>query len=183
MRIKYEATLEELVDVTLRSLARSRVARSWFRFDVVAPALVFGLVVGAALFDVTPNIESRTSRLTLAVVVGVLGALLCLLLLTSIRRNRLRRYFREMLDGDGPYPFAVELSPEGMQMARPGSRTLFEWSQVSAVEETEEGIGVVLRQVGLQLIPARAFASEEDMRAFASEMRRYRELIGGTVGE
>jgi hypothetical protein len=182
MRIKYEATLDEIVDVALRSFARVSVARSWLRLDAVVGALACGLVAGVGLFVITWDWEDYTSRLVFATLMGLLGVVLCPFLLASVRRERFRRYFHELLGGDGPYPFAVELLPEGLQVTQPGSRTILDWSQIEEIEETEHGIEVVVRQVGLQLLPERAFASEGEMKAFASEMRRYREL-SGTVAE
>jgi hypothetical protein len=180
MRVEFDATLDDLVDVHLRLLARSRVARGWCWSGSIAT----GLVAGSGLLILIPELFSPLAmpwevEITLAILLAVLGGIVAAAIYPSVYRRivatRLRRYCREQLRSDAPFTVEVQLLPGGIRAQQLGTEIACDWANVKAIEEGEDSVDFVVRSGGIIAVQDRAFASSTARREFVELARHYRD--------
>jgi hypothetical protein len=168
VKVHFEFSAIDLAEVGQRSTDRSQVVKNWrvearIVWAVVASVLVFAFAGGRI-----------TNRVILATAVGVstfVGISYCDR--SSARRQRLLRYYREQLGGDGPFVCEVEISEIGLTTRQFGSEATRSWSQVATVAEVDGGIEFVYRPIGSLLVRDRAFENAEARKEFATLARTF----------
>jgi hypothetical protein len=162
VKVAFDFSLDDLVDASERTLARSRVARGWRSQALWMSALLGGALVWLMRGDLF---------------LGMLGGAVCaglqFFFSRHTRKNRLQRYFRERLGGDGPYRCEVELTPEALITTQNGVRTVREWSSVEDIVDTQDAIEFHTRGAGTLVVRNRAFQSQEEWKAFLEAARQY----------
>src|SRR5262245_42343684 len=158
MRVQYEATLDDMVDVSLRAMSRSRLARSW-RWQ---SALGTGLVAGLILFELVH--ESPGVSLAVGGIAAVVGeALYAIRQVRAVRLVRLK-YCQEQYGADGTVKFELQLSEAGLWSRQNKTHTIFDWPAISAIEQTPDAIDFLTREGGVVSVHRRGFQSDEEMR-------------------
>ena len=104
MRVQFEYTLDDVVDVQLRALKRSAAARAWRWQDMVVTSLLSGVL----LFAIIPG--ETSSRLIVGLIGLILGALLYPIVNESTVKRRLRKLFQENAGPDKVLICEVELT-------------------------------------------------------------------------
>lgn len=174
MRVQFEATLEEVVDVQMRSMARSAVARRWRRRST----LIFALFVGLTVFLLTHS-RPLLVQLPLALAGAGLAVLLYPRLYQRSAQKRLRQLAEQYLGGAATVEIQVELAAEGMRVHQRNTDLLFPWADVEQIEQTEAGVEVVSASEGLLVVRRRAFASDEEIEQFLALAQQYQETAPG----
>src|SRR5262245_55880275 len=135
MIVRFDATLDEVVDAGLKSLARSKSARHWRWTSHVASTFLTGLAVAGLPFLI--NVEPRDRCITEAVTLAILGILGVAIgypfMYRRIIRERLRAYYREIFGKEGPFLVEIELTPEGIRTRQESAQILFEWSRIEEI--------------------------------------------------
>ena len=167
MKVRFEFTLDDLVDASERTVIRSRAVRGWRWQDMAGSALLAGVLA----YVIRP--ESGAARLGWALVAAVIAGTLYPLVAARSRKARLLKYFRERFGGDGPYTCEVELTPAGVVTVQSGVRTVREWSNIERVEDTQDAIEFVTRGSGTVVVRNRAFSSKDEWRQFLEMARKY----------
>lgn len=167
MKVKFDFTLDDLVEVSERASARSRVMRSLQSRGLIVVCLA-GAVV--AFFTVAGSTERR---LFAAAVIAVVGALIYPFSMGRARQSQLRKYFREQFGGDGPYSCEVELTPACLVTLQAGTRAERAWSTVTAIHETADSVDFAFKGSGSLVVRNRAFGSPEERSAFVRIARTY----------
>jgi YcxB-like protein len=167
MKVRFEFTLDDLVDVVERASGRSRVVRSIRWQGLVISVAMSGLVVYAMTSGPTDQ------RLTWGIGGALCAAVFFVLVDTRTRKTRLRRYFREQFGGAGPFTCEVELTPGGLVTNQAGTESRRTWSTVVGVEDTADGIEFVTRGAGTLIVRDRAFASPQERQRFLDLARGY----------
>ena len=93
------------------------------------------------------------------------------------RPQRLVKYFRERLGGDGPFRCEVEITDAGIIARQLGAESRHSWAQVVAITEIPGGIEFVYRPLGALVVRDRAFATAQQRAEFLKLARAY--LAGG----
>jgi len=162
VKVAFDFTLEDMVDASERTLARSRVVRGWRSQAVWVSALLGGALVWLIRGDVW---------------LGLLGGAVCGGLQVAFSRQtlktRLLRYFRERLVANGPYRCEVELTPEALITTQNGVRTVRDWSSVEAVKDAQDAIEFHTRGAGTLVVRNRAFHSQDEWKSFLDTARQY----------
>lgn len=109
MQVQFDATLDDLVDVTMRSVAGSKVARAW-RWQGL---MIFGLLVGLSTYLIQTGSNFR--RLGTGVLAFLLIALANLADYKSSQRKRIRKLVKEQMGTEGPFRVEVELTESGIK--------------------------------------------------------------------
>lgn len=167
MKVQFEFTLDDMVDVAERALDKSRLAAS-LRLRGVA---VMVLLAGALGYLVMAGPASH--RLAFAVVLGLVVAALYPKALRTARQQRLRRLYRERLGSSGPFTCEVEIAPSGITTSQVGAHTTREWASIAAIEDRGDSIEFVTRGAGTVVVRNRAFRSREEWREFLDTARGY----------
>lgn len=167
MKVQFQFTLDDMVDLAQRAVGRSRVAAALRRERLVGAALGAGALGYAIASGATP------SHLAAALAAGIAAAVLYPALSRTLRRQRLRQLYRERLGGAGPFSCEVEIAPSGITTTQMGASIKRDWSAISAVEDRGDSIEFVTRGAGTLVVRNRAFESQEAWRAFLDTARGY----------
>jgi hypothetical protein len=167
VKVKFDFTLDDLVDGAERAVARSPTARSWRWQGMLTSCLISAAIAYVAVAG------SPSRRLFAAAV----GALICAAIypfsVGRSRKRRLRKYFREQFGGEGPYACEVELMPAGLVTVQAGTRSERVWSTITAIQVTDDSVDFLTKGAGSVVVRNRAFSSAEQRDAFVSLARSY----------
>jgi hypothetical protein len=167
MKVKFDFTIDDMVDVAERAMSRSPLVRTW-RWEGLATSCVLGAVV--AYFVVGGSVERRLYG-------AIVGALVCALIypftVPRTRKARLQKYYREEFGGDGPYTCEVEITPAGLATVQAGLHALQEWPTIVAIHDTPDSVDFVGRGGRSLVVRNRAFRSPEERAEFIRLARSY----------
>ncbi|HEX8202440.1 MAG TPA: YcxB family protein [Isosphaeraceae bacterium] len=168
MRIQFDATLDDFVDVYLRQLRRSKVASGWRRDGVIWAGLIAGLVVFGIIHEPLP----------LRLAFGGLGALPVALLYAlqyqAMLGRRVSQYYREQFGTDEPVRILVELTPAGIWVMRRSTQMIFDWRNVETIRDQPDCIEISMRDGGYLVVRNRAFESPDQARHFLELADQFR---------
>lgn len=167
MKVKFDFTVDDLVDSAERAVSRSAVARGW-RWQGMLASCVLSAVVA---YMVVPGSPER--RVFAAAVGAVICAALYPFSVGRSRKRRLQKYFREQFGGDGPFTCEVELTPGGLVTVQAGTRSERAWSTVTAIQVTDNSVDFLTKGAGSLVVRNRAFSSAEQRDAFVKLARSY----------
>jgi hypothetical protein len=170
MKVSFDFTTDDLVEVAERALGRSRSARSW---RSAGWWWWCALCAGGAYLAVP---GTWPWRLTAAIIAAVLVALLYPPGTARLRKKHLKEHYRERFGGDGPFSCEVELRPEGLAMVQAGTRVLHEWPLITAIVETPDSVDFVARGGASLMVRNRAFRSPQERVEFIRLARFYAHL-------
>jgi YcxB-like protein len=172
MRVQFDASLDDLVDVTLRGLSRSRSFSPYRSADNLGGGIFGGLFAGVGVYWVAHD-KPQEIRLAIAGIASVAALILFPILRLWLIRRRIRRYCREKLGSDLPFAVQVELSPKGIDTKQKTGQVIYEWKQVESIRETPDSIDIYARHGGIVMVKKRAFSSTEEMQRFVEEAKSY----------
>src|SRR6266853_5414412 len=127
MRVQFEFTPDDVLDVHKRLLARSKVARSWRWHDLVLAAVVLWVIV-FLYFIKTP--------LKGAIFAFFVAAVTALLFPNVYQRGvdkRLRKFIKEKVGERNAFICEVELTPTGVWTRSLNTQLTFEWQSVAEI--------------------------------------------------
>ena len=170
MRVEFNYTIEDIVDVQVRLLKRSRVAKAWRWRDLVTTSLL----TGAFLFAVIP--EGITGRIIMGSIGLLLGAVLYPVLNEMTVKRRLRKWCEENAGSDKTFTCEVELNESGIHTKSNGTRIIYAWENVTEIKETEDSIDIYSERGGLVVIRNRAFTSPGEHQRFIDLAKQYSKM-------
>jgi hypothetical protein len=173
MRIQFEATLEDYLDVHERLMARSKVARSWQRQGAAATALLSGLLAGVIVFILSRTTESG---LVGGIIAATVGAVISGLMHRNTVKRRMYKYWREQFGDRTTFMVEMEITESGIWTSQMGTQSTYEWANVEEIKETEETIQFYMRNGGAVFVRKRAFKSPEDEQQFIGHAQRYLDI-------
>jgi hypothetical protein len=167
VKVKFEFTIDDLVDSAGRAVSRSPAARGWRTQRLVVPCVLSAIVA----YLVVPGSGER--KLFAAVVAAAMCAAILPFTGRGSRKRRLEQYFREQFGGDGPFSCEVELTPTALVSVQRGTRTERAWPTVTQIQVTDNSVDFITQGAGSLVVRNRAFASREERDAFVSLARSY----------
>jgi len=167
MKVSFEATLEDLVDVHLRILKRSKRFEAERRKVWVMGSIAVGLIT----FAVIPE------TIEIKLISGVIGALLTALLYPFSHQKsvekRVRNYCRDQVGTDGSFVVEVELSEQGLTFKQLKTQVTHDWSTVQDIQVSDDRTDFLLQGGGLATVRARAFETPEQRETFLELANHY----------
>jgi len=170
VKVAFEFTAGDLAEVASRASNRSPLVQQW---RMRGYGMV-GTLVGLLAFLAIPG------EFVYRCVAGALIAapfFVAMSLQPQQRPQRLVKYFRERLGGDGPFRCEVEISDAGVVARQLGAESRHSWAQVVTIAEIPGGIEFVYRPLGSLVVRDRAFATPQQRAEFLKLARTY--LAGG----
>lgn len=167
MRVEFNYTIDDMVDVQMRLLKRSRAARAWRWRDLILTSLISG----SFLFAVIP--EGITGRIIVGTIGLLLGAVLYPVLNDMTVKRRLRKWCEENAGSDKIFTCEVELNQSGIHTKSNGTRTIYAWENVIEIKETEDSIDIYSERGGLVVVRKRAFTSPGDHQRFIDVAKQF----------
>jgi hypothetical protein len=177
MRVKFSYTQEDIVDASLRLLARSKSVRLMRRKRTAWLALLAWLLV---------FVISRYS------IKGAIGGLVAALIIVIIdpltynyeSRKNLRNVAKESYGEENEFVCEVELLPEGLKTSGQNIQAISEWETIEEVVSTDDSVDIFGRKGGV-IVRNRAFSSAEERRRFIELAPEYmnRASAAGTLAK
>jgi hypothetical protein len=160
MKVQFEFTPNDLIDVHNRMVARSKVWRSTRLKGLLATALLVWMVIFLLLHR-TP---------LLGVIIGLFAAALAALLFPVMQKREVEKHLRrlstEIFGNTKSVLCEVELRPEGVWVRQMNNQILYEWPSVEEVEETPDSVDIFNRNGSGLVVRNRAFSSAEERSRF-----------------
>ena len=162
MKVKFDATFEEFVDVSRRSHQAS-----WTSYSVV----LLAIVACAGAMAVLLHWVFESWFVTIGAALG--GCAAGAHTLIESPDKAVRNHLKKQLDPDTPVPTEVEISEMGVSTKCLGHSLVQEWSTIEQIEETDDAI--YFRNKFGQYCSARkrGFASDEEIREFLKLARSW----------
>ncbi|MBI2297406.1 MAG: hypothetical protein HYU66_00390 [Armatimonadetes bacterium] len=168
MTVEFDATVDDLVDATMRVSADSRTVRGW-RLE---GRVVYGILIGAVAAALSP--APAAFRLVAALVGFVVGAVIYTGQRDATTRKRLRKLYLERLGAELPFRVEVSLLPHGVRVRGMGNESTYAWRNVESVTKQPDSVDIRLRQ-GLIVVRKRAFHTYDVLDEFVEMARRLAE--------
>jgi hypothetical protein len=175
MIVQFEATIDDMVDVSTRSWANSKTMRLWRWQGAAATALMLALPAYFLLG------ESFGSPLLIACAAAVVGVALYLLTYKENFRKRTRKLCREQLGTDAPFTVTVELLDEGLSFNQMGARVTYEWPRIDRVVETADALYFFTKENACCAVRKRGFESVAIKDEFLKRAEDYIKLSRGPL--
>src|SRR5882724_1061273 len=167
MRVEFNYTIDDILDVQMRLLKRSREARAWRWRNLTLTSLLSG----AFLFAVIP--EGIIGRLVMGSIGVLSGAAVYLALNDVTVKRRLRKWCEENAGTDRIFTCDVELSDSGVHTNSNGTQIIYAWANVNEIKETEDSVDIYFEKGGLVVVRNRAFTSPADRERFIELAKQY----------
>jgi hypothetical protein len=162
MKVTFEATLDDFVDVMVRSNPRTQEWYARLILSVIANA-VLGVIVSQYLWN----------NWTLSSIMGLVLATYIPAANYNIVERRARNLYRNTYRIHGPVQVDVEVTERGLSIKQFGMTTIYDWNTVRLQEETDDAIYFRAAFGNLCAVRKRAFASEAEKNEFIELANRY----------
>lgn len=167
IRIEFDATLDEFVDVHMRQVRRSKMSKRWRLRSMIS-----GGVVGSGLAAVVlDGLSGRPhgNGMVAAVLFGGLVGSMSGPLYDRTLASRVRQMVSEQY-GVLPRRCEIELRPTSLWVRQDGVEMALDWTTAEAVEDTADGVEVWFRW-GLVVARNRSFVTSSDRDRFVEQAR------------
>ena len=166
MRVSFDSTLDEVVDLVVRSQHGSGTYRilNW------SAAGLAGLVVMVA--TVGRATASGPVRAAVAVLAGIVAGLMYHEMSSRINRGFVRRRVRRRFRSLSTLHSDVEIQDAGVLFEEASLNVLIKWSEIARAKITGEGIELWGGEGLLAIVRSRAFADADHQQSFADEVNR-----------
>jgi uncharacterized membrane protein len=175
MLVQFEFTQDDLVDVSKRSMARSKVTQAWRWQGMVYSALFAWLLVFAFFFS-TP---------LKGALIGLAAAAVSALIFPATHKRgldkRLRKLLRENLGDRNSFICEVELTSNGVSTKQMNQEITTEWQSIKEIVATDDSVDIIGQHGGGVVVRNRAFESPEHRKQFVDLARSYLESSRGTA--
>lgn len=166
MIVRFDATIDDLVDVGMRSWANSKTMRQWRWQGAAATGLMLAI---PAYFLLA---ERTGARLMIAGGAALIGVAFYLWTYRDNYRKRLRKLCQEQLGPDA-FTVTVELLDEGIAFSQRGIRSVQQWPRIERVEEEGDALYFVNKDNNCSAVRKRAFESAAMKDEFLRRAENY----------
>ncbi len=162
MKLIFDATLEDYVDVSVRSSPLTQEYYVMLAFSILGNTILSGFIA----YCVWANIY-LTSIFAVGGIAYVVAANY------NIRERRARKLYRDTYRIKEAVPVEVEVSDAGLSFRQFGATIINDWNTVRVEEETDDAIYFRVALGQLCAVRKRAFATEAEKSEFLTLVNRY----------
>ena len=167
MLVRFDATIDDVVDVSMRTWSHSKAMRRWRLQGVITTGVILG---GLAYLLIR---QETVIRLAIAVVFAVLGAVFYLATYQDSYRKRARKLVSEQMGSDSLLAVTVELLDKGLVFNQLGTTVISEWSRIDRVEESDDALYFYSQNGGCSAVRKRGFESPTMKDEFLKRANEY----------
>ena len=155
MKVTFDATIEDFIDVAMKSAKAS----GDFYFNVLLSALSTGVMYGLIAYFYFQGWLAAGIAFTIGLIyVGAVNY--------KIRERNARNYYEKTYLVKGPVPVEIEISEAGLSYKQFGTTTVNEWSIITSMEENDEAIYFESKYKSMSCVRKRAFSTEDEKNKF-----------------
>jgi len=153
MIVRFDTTIDDVVDVSMRSWANSKTMRLWRWQGAAVTGLMFAVPAYFLLG------ETARARLVITCAAALIGIAFYLWTYRENFRKRTQKLCREQIGTEAPFTVTVELLDEGISFSQMGARVIYEWSRIDRVEESADALYFFSRENMCSAVRKRGFES------------------------
>ena len=162
MKLRFDATLDDFIDVAVRSSPLTNEWYVYFALYTVGTALVNGII--AQFLWSNPYITG----------IGAAGGAIYIVLANyKIRERRARRLYQDTYRITKPVAVKVEITEGGLSFKQFGITTIYDWDAVRIAEQTDDAIYFRIPCTHILAVRNRAFASDAQKEEFLEMVNHY----------
>lgn len=166
MRVQFDYTQTDMVDVSKRLLARSKAVRGWHWQGLFVTAIITWLLVFFFL------LRTPFKGALIASLAALISALIYPGMQKKAMDKRLRKLYQERFGDQNDFVCEVELVPAGILITHVDGQITFEWGAVEEIVLTPDSVDIFTRGGGV-VIRNRAFHSVDERRGFLELAQNY----------
>lgn len=167
MKVEFDFSLDDLVEVTLCSIKDD----SWLRKARLQSAIFSGLLFGLLGYVILPF--SREFKIIIGITLSLLAALIGLAKYESGQKKRLRKALKEKISSEGPFHCLVEITESEFAISQLGETIIRKWEEIKEVIDDNDGVLVQTRNDSITVIRNRAFPTQETRLQFIELATHY----------
>ena len=168
MQVEFDATIDDFVDVAMRSVEGSKALRAW-RWE---GALTSATLIGVCTYVIVRG--APVSKLAAGVVTFVVVTVVNLASFKSSHRRRTRRLAKELIRTEGaPVRIKVEITKSGITFDQRKTQQIHDWSTIERYDETDDAIYFWTRDHSALAVRKRAFESRDSQDRFIELAKSY----------
>jgi hypothetical protein len=169
VKVQYQATQDDILDTHLRLQKRSKLISRW----MLQGMLFTGLIV-AVLFALLIS-GNAILKMRWAIAGFFMACAFYYVAYRGLIKGRMRKFLREQMGTDGPVPFEVELTPDGIWTKLHKVQLSFAWEDVSEISDLPDSIEMYVAEGGIVVVRDKAFSSTADRKRFLEIARSYQQ--------
>lgn len=174
MKVNFDATIDELIEVHERAIERSKVSSGWKNQAALITAFLGGIAIFIPVFFFFQLLgQGMLIPLSIAFIAAIPGAIFSFNSYKANVKDRLRSYFKEQYGERESIPFELEIDESGLCTRQLGVQSLYEWSNVEEIRQTENAVEFYLHGNGIIFVRKRAFNSEIEEDLFNNKAQHY----------
>lgn len=160
MKVEFDYTIDELVEVSLRSVRKTKSYQTAFQRGL--------LTTGSAAFAIAFLLfnYSFAIRFLLALLFGVFSAATYLFLQQTLTERKLKKYYFDLIGDKWPIHLEIELTPAAIVTRERETETSISWKRFAQVSENNKNIEFLTREGSLIVVRGRAFHNDEEKQRF-----------------
>ena len=170
MQVSFDATLDEFVDVNLRTLKRTGMWEQQ-RKRVSVWVGIAGPIIALAILSFGQL--SLEQRLSIAGVIGFVAFGLYGFRFPQLEHDRVRTFCQKRIGADKTFPVTVELEGQGVSFTQLGSKSIHGWATVQGIQRCGDDIDIQFVDGSVGTVRTRAFESSQQQLEFAEIANHY----------
>lgn len=168
MKVSFEATFEDFVDVSMRTVKNSKEYNSAQKNVRIVASIIVGIIV----FAIVP------STFLGKLIFGVFGSFLMLLIYPSIYQRsfekRIRNHCRDQMGTNDSFLVEIELNAQGFTCKQLKTQITYDWSAVQDIQGTPDRVDFIIQNGGITTVRAKAFETPDQQEKFIELANKYR---------
>jgi hypothetical protein len=161
MKVTFEATIDDYVDITVRSAPHGAKYYS---------DLAFASLLSGAAFSGIGYFWFRTW--IAAAIAFAIGAIFLFAYNYNLRTRKIKEFYQQRKLVNGPLKVEAEISDAGLTFRQDGETVTTAWSRIEKIEETDDAIYFQRRGNLISAVRKRGFASDTEKEEFLATARR-----------
>jgi hypothetical protein len=156
MKKEYQSTIEDAVEARFRLAELNGTVQ---KLKWIGPIAFLAILI--YLFLLLDNLVAKL------IISGAAAVLLIPYHLSTYKkdyRKRIRKTLVKALETDQPVPSEFEIDESGLVWRKLGVEIRFSWANVQKINHTDDSIEVIMKPIGLAIIPKRIFEETEELQ-------------------
>ena len=177
MKIQYESTIEDVSEPHIRQYLRS----SSYRRQRLLEPIWGGVGTLVAFYAITTFTSYSPNTWWIYLIVFALGWLCIFLTIRDTISKRILKYLKLEIGHKLPSSSEYLVSDSKLHCSSLGADIVFNLEDLSSVDEDSERIELLFGDVGLSIIPLRAFDDVDHKESFLQILKREQDAAGNPL--
>jgi uncharacterized membrane protein SirB2 len=172
MKVQFEFTQEDMIDLDRRVNKRSKFFKKNYRKNLI----IYSIIIFMFSFIIFSE-ESFITKIIYAMFFSLIYIAIYPFLVRRRQRKNVRKFLKEFYNTTGPFVCEVELTPDGFYSKQMNIQIFQKWEDVNEIVETPDSLDIFTNNNNSGvIIRKRAFNSKEEQNKFFNLAKDYLKL-------